>query len=148
VYDSLHFIAGVIYFCLNDYRTHIGEEGIGRFQQRVHGIIDINGNKKPSYDSLRKLFSPITRVVYRIVNHKIQVQGINHDGIPSYALVGFKAVLKNEVTNELLESADLPAILPGNVFNIIFNYPGKGRYSINFFTSRGWCVNDYIFNLN
>ena len=43
-----HNLSGWIYFSLNDYRTHMGEEGEGQYRQRVHGSTDIYGNAKPS----------------------------------------------------------------------------------------------------
>ena len=45
-------IQGYVWFSLNDYRTHVGEQGEGRLKQRVHGSTDLYGNKKPSYDVL------------------------------------------------------------------------------------------------
>ncbi len=48
-------IAGWVYFSLNDYRTHMGEDGNGRFCQRIHGSTDLYGNKKPSFDLLKAL---------------------------------------------------------------------------------------------
>lgn len=45
-------IQGYVWFSLNDYRTHVGEQGEGRFKQRVHGSTDLYGNKKPSYYTL------------------------------------------------------------------------------------------------
>lgn len=44
---------GWIYFSLNDYRTHMGEDGKGRFQKRVHGSTDLYGAVKPSYAVVR-----------------------------------------------------------------------------------------------
>lgn len=41
--------AGWVYFSLNDYRTHVGEDGKGKYRQRIHGSVDIKGNIKPSY---------------------------------------------------------------------------------------------------
>ena len=40
-------------FSLNDYRTHMGEDGQGRFQKRVHGSTDLYGALKPSYAVVR-----------------------------------------------------------------------------------------------
>ena len=48
LYEKLDF-AGWVYFCLNDYRTHIGESGSGKYKQRIHGSVDLEGAKKPSY---------------------------------------------------------------------------------------------------
>lgn len=44
---------GWVYFSLNDYRTHMGEDGQGRFQKRVHGSTDLYGALKPSYTVVR-----------------------------------------------------------------------------------------------
>lgn len=44
---------GWVYFSLNDYRTHVGETGKGRLKQRIHGSVDLYGNKKPSYDFIK-----------------------------------------------------------------------------------------------
>ena len=48
-YYQKYDLAGWVYFCLNDDRTHIGETGEGRFKQRIHGSVDLCGAKKPSY---------------------------------------------------------------------------------------------------
>ena len=53
------FVAGTIFFDYNDYRTHIGDKGIGPLKQRVHGVVDLYGNRKPSFEALRQEASPI-----------------------------------------------------------------------------------------
>lgn len=45
-------IQGYVWFSLNDYRTHVGEKGEGRFKQRVHGSTDLYADLKPSYNVL------------------------------------------------------------------------------------------------
>lgn len=52
-------INGIIYFCLNDYRTQMGEEGEGRFRRRVHGSMDLYGNPKPSYEAVKRECAPL-----------------------------------------------------------------------------------------
>ena len=49
LYRSIEAIRGYIWFSLNDYRTHLGESGEGRFQCRIHGSTDLYGTEKPSY---------------------------------------------------------------------------------------------------
>ncbi|MDQ2776457.1 MAG: beta galactosidase jelly roll domain-containing protein, partial [Acidobacteriota bacterium] len=44
------FIGGLIFFCYNDYRTHIGDRGTGVMRQRVHGVVDLYGSRKGSYE--------------------------------------------------------------------------------------------------
>ena len=53
------YITGYIYFSLEDYRTQMGEEGVGRFRIRRHGITDCRHQPKPSYYVLRDLMCPI-----------------------------------------------------------------------------------------
>lgn len=45
---------GWVYFSLNDYRTHCGEIGDGRFKRRVHGSTDLKGVIKPSFEYIKK----------------------------------------------------------------------------------------------
>jgi len=53
------FVAGLIFFDYNDYRTHIGDRGTGVMKQRVHGVVDVYGAKKASWEVLRNEASPI-----------------------------------------------------------------------------------------
>ncbi|MBR6406261.1 MAG: hypothetical protein IKS18_08755 [Lachnospiraceae bacterium] len=55
IYAAVDNMCGYMYFCLNDYRTQMGEEGDGRFRRRVHGSVDMYGEEKPSYQLFRKL---------------------------------------------------------------------------------------------
>jgi len=84
------FIAGFIYFCLNDYRTQMGEEGIGRFQIRRHGLTDIYLRPKPSFYTFEQLCSPveITKVA-RLSKSDISVEIRVKNSIPSYAINGY-----------------------------------------------------------
>jgi beta-galactosidase len=58
-YRSYPNIAGTINFCLNDYRTQMGEDGEGKLRQRIHGSTDLYGNPKPSYYVVAKESSPL-----------------------------------------------------------------------------------------
>lgn len=40
-YRTRGFVGGVIFFCYNDYRTHVGDRGVGVLKQRVHGVVDV-----------------------------------------------------------------------------------------------------------
>lgn len=55
LYGKMKNIRGYVWFSLNDYRTHRGEQGEGRMKQRVHGSTDLYGNEKPSYHVLCEL---------------------------------------------------------------------------------------------
>ena len=55
MYAEIPNICGYMWFSLNDYRTHCGEEGEDKLRRRVHGSTDLYGNEKPSYRLLCKL---------------------------------------------------------------------------------------------
>ena len=55
LYHEIPNMCGYVYFCLNDYRTQVGEEGEGRLRRRVHGSTDLYGTGKPSYLLFREL---------------------------------------------------------------------------------------------
>jgi beta-glucuronidase len=61
IYRDFDFVGGAIFFCYNDYRTHMGDKGRGRLKQRVHGVVDLYGARKPSFEALRNESSPIER---------------------------------------------------------------------------------------
>lgn len=122
VYAEKPYVAGVIYFSLNDYRTHMGEEGAGRFRRRVHGLVDLEGNTKPSYEALQSCFSPLEDLKVAYINNKIQITGMNRDNLPRYTLSGYQAILFS-TGGDTLDLKELPDIMPGSGFNIAF--PGK-----------------------
>ena len=41
VFRSRDFVAGAIFFCYNDYRTHVGYSGVGALKQNVHGVVNL-----------------------------------------------------------------------------------------------------------
>lgn len=57
-YRRIPSIVGTIYFCLNDYRTHMGDEGQGRLSRRVHGSASMTGEPKPSYYTVQREHAP------------------------------------------------------------------------------------------
>jgi beta-galactosidase len=87
---SKDFVAGAIFFCYNDYRTHVGYSGVGALKQNVHGVVDLCGAQKASYDVLRRESSPVESLT--IENHlntfKLRLR-TRHD-VPAYTLRGYK----------------------------------------------------------
>ena len=59
VFRRFPWVAGLIFFDYNDYRTHIGDKGTGVLKQRVHGVVDVFGVRKPSFEALREESSPV-----------------------------------------------------------------------------------------
>ncbi len=90
VYESKPYVAGAIYFCLNDYRTHVGEAGEGVLKRRVHGVYDMEGNAKRSVQVLRRMSSPL-----KVINvpwkgkHLLELKIVGGGGLPSYLCSGY-----------------------------------------------------------
>lgn len=55
---ALVMVSGFIFFCYNDYRTHMGDKGTGVMKPRIHGVVDLFGARKHSYEVLRLESSP------------------------------------------------------------------------------------------
>jgi len=99
-YRKAPWVAGAIFFDYNDYRTHIGDKGQGEFRQRVHGVVDLMGRRKPSWEALRRECSPIrsltvaepeatsptTRARVEIVTRSLD------NDFPAYTLRGYQLV--------------------------------------------------------
>jgi len=87
---SRDFVAGAIFFCYNDYRTHVGDRGSGSCRQRVHGVVDIRGARKPSYALLRCESSPIESLTLKPLVRRFEVQIKIRGDFPMYTLKGYK----------------------------------------------------------
>ncbi len=119
-------VAGAIFFDYNDYRTHIGDKGKGSFQQRVHGVVDLLGRRKPSYEALRRECSPVKRIRVgppRNANGmtrsvvEISTRDLKTD-LPAYTLRGYTLVWQaNNDFRQPIASGKvlLPDLVPGTV---------------------------------
>jgi beta-glucuronidase len=89
VFRQRNYVAGLIFFCYNDYRTHVGDRGKGALQQRVHGVVDVYGARKPSYEELRSESSPLEQ--FNVVGKvgEVQVQLLARSTAPAYTLRGY-----------------------------------------------------------
>ena len=90
VFRDRDYIAGLIFFCYNDYRTHIGDRGVGAMKQRVHGVVDVYGVRKPSYQELRTESSPLDSLAIGGKPGELSVQLQTRSSVPSYTLRGYK----------------------------------------------------------
>lgn len=83
-------VAGAIYFDYNDYRTLVGDKGLGAFRQRVHGVVDLYSARKPSFDALRLQCSPIEQAsVYKSADSKFTIVIRTRQQLPAYTLRGY-----------------------------------------------------------
>jgi beta-glucuronidase len=85
VYREEPNVAGLIFFCYSDYRTHIGDKGLGVLKQRVHGVVDVYGERKPSYEVLRNECSPVESVDLTSTSATIRTRA----KIPAHVLRGY-----------------------------------------------------------
>ena len=88
VFRERDYVAGLIFFCYNDYRTHVGDRGTGVMKQRVHGVVDLYGAKKPSWEALRES-SPIEWMRVSGNPAALNVALKSRATVPSYALRGY-----------------------------------------------------------
>jgi beta-galactosidase len=90
IFREKDYIAGVIFFCYNDYRTHVGDRGLGAMKQRIHGVVDVLGERKPSYLVLRDESSPIEALECEGNPSSLVVSLRARQSIPAYTLAGYK----------------------------------------------------------
>ncbi len=135
------YIIGYIYFCLSDYRTHMGEEGFGKYKIRRHGITDVNLNPKPSYSVFKQLASPINITkVERINNSDAEIEIEIKDLIPSYNLYHY--IIRYEKNNGEIMELKLPTLKPGDKFATkLLNINSQFKFKV--LRPGGFCVIEY-----
>jgi beta-glucuronidase len=89
VFREFRQIAGLIFFSYNDYRTHIGDRGAGALKQRVHGVVDVYGRRKPSYEVLRDESSPVEWLEVEYSGGQARVSLAARKTQPLYTLRGY-----------------------------------------------------------
>lgn len=104
LYRNYENIVGTIYFCLNDYRTQIGEKGEGKMRRRVHGSTDLCGNPKPSYNAVKEECAPL-----HMTKAENGVLFICANDLPRYMVKGYYIVWKDK-------KIDIPDLKPGETW--------------------------------
>jgi beta-galactosidase len=137
------YIAGCIYFCLNDYRTHMGEDGSANYKARIHGITDLYFKKKSSYYVFKQLASPILITNVKKLNEStVQVSLQNKDQLPSYTVRDFMVTWMNNQRKVLQQK--LPVLKPGENATITLTDMGA-RAGFDICTPAGYRVISYPF---
>jgi len=90
VFRDYPWVAGLIFFDYNDYRTHIGDKGTGVFKQRVHGVVDVFGARKPSFETLSRESSPVGSLEVRAEAGRMLAVVRTRRDIPAYTLRGYR----------------------------------------------------------
>lgn len=112
------YIMGCVYFSLNDYRTHVGESGYGRYAQRVHGLTDLWFNRKPSFAVYQALAAPLyfESVQQSASGTEAEVNLVVKNTLPSYTLQNYKIVWKTSTGN--MKEIILPVLNPGDKYSL------------------------------
>jgi len=127
-YRECEWVGGAIFFCYNDYRTHIGDKGIGALKQRVHGVVDLYGERKPSFTALRAESSPVETLDVQVKGSEVDVVVKTRKRLPAYRLDGYGvrciAYGFQDLPMEQQEKA-LPATAPGGQARVRFTLVEK-----------------------
>jgi beta-glucuronidase len=128
-------VAGLIFFCYNDYRTHIGDKGAGALKQRVHGVVDVYGERKPTFPALAEESSPIESLTATGKVEQVAVRLQTRSAMPAYTLRGYRLRVIGEGRGRIpLERQEfaLPELKPGSTLERSFRLtqPGLERVRI------------------
>jgi len=130
VFRSKEYVAGAIFFCYNDYRSQAGFSGVGALQQNIHGVVDVFGARKPSFDALREESSPVASL--SVENHSSTFRLVikTRSSLPSYTLRGYRVRAisygEGDIPLEQQEVA-LPDLPPGSesTTELVFRQPNS-----------------------
>ena len=142
-YARHDYICGYIYFCLNDYRTQMGEEGYGRYRIRRHGVTDTQLTPKPSYAQLQSIASPIDIIKIQSAgsdDRSVAVRLHVRNTIPCYTLRGYYLTYQNEAGEEC--RSELPILRPGDDHDIVLDNIAPS-YHFSIFRPGGYLVAGY-----
>jgi len=128
IFRNCPWVGGLIFFDYNDYRTHMGDKGQGVLKQRVHGVVDVLGGRKPSFEALRRESSPVESLTVRKEGGARRVVVRTRPDIPSYTLRGYKlrwtAFGNGGIPLEKHEST-LPDFEPGREWELLLEVREK-----------------------
>ena len=122
------FVGGLIFFCYNDYRTHIGDKGTGVMKQRIHGVVDLFGSTKPSYAALREESSPVESLDCSGNPNLFTITVRTRNSVPAYTVNGYKlrGILYGFANIPLeCREASLSALKPGESISIPLQFKEK-----------------------
>jgi beta-glucuronidase len=129
VIRSKDYMGGAIFFCYNDYRTHMGNRGSRVLQQNVHGVVDVYGARKPSFEVLRNESSPVESLV--VTNHlnSFALRLKTRRSVPAYILSGYKlqGVFYGDGSIPIeCHEVELPDLQPGTEAKNDIEFSAKG----------------------
>ncbi|MGE5362046.1 MAG: glycoside hydrolase family 2 protein [Bacteroidales bacterium] len=142
--DAPH-VAGLIFFCYNDYRTHVGDRGTGVLKQRVHGVVDLYGARKPSYDVLRDESSPIAALTLAADGNKLTATIRTRLRLPAYTLAGYRlrwVVYAAQGYPVEQHEVELPLLAPGTekTIGLAIEPPFPARVQVDVVRATGFAA--------
>jgi beta-glucuronidase len=124
-YRQYPFVGGAIFFCYNDYRTHMGDKGIGVLKQRVHGVVDLYGARKGSFEALRQQASPVQTLTLAAEGNSLRATVEARRTLPAYTLEGYTlkwiVYVRDGLPMEQHETP-LPRLAPGQSATMELSY--------------------------
>ncbi|HET6205603.1 MAG TPA: glycoside hydrolase family 2 TIM barrel-domain containing protein [Terracidiphilus sp.] len=118
VFREFPEVAGAIYFDYNDYRTLVGDKGKGAMRQRVHGVVDLYGAPKGSFEALRRQCSPIQAVsIRKSAEFEYTIEVRTRQQLPAYTLRDYSLRWVAHGYDDLPMDGGiipLPALAPGS----------------------------------
>jgi hypothetical protein len=97
-------------------------------KQRVHGVVDVFGARKPSFEALRKESSPVESLTVRKEGGARRVVVRTRPDIPSYTLSGYKlrwTVFGNGGIPLERHESSLPDLEPGRELELLLKVREK-----------------------
>jgi len=146
VFRKFPEVGGAIYFDYNDYRTLAGDKGTGAMRQRVHGVVDLFGTSKPSFEALRIQASPVeTAILKRLGEGRYELEIRTRKQLPGYSLRGYSLRWVAFGYDDLPMSGHrtfLPALLPGTSqsFEVRFDQEEIRRVVVDIMRPTGFSV--------
>ena len=134
------YVFGAIYFSLNDYRTHMGESGKGVYKARIHGLTNMNLQKKVSFDVYSMLASPVVIMGLEPIGSGLEadVWITVKKALPTYTLSGIYIRWKDRVGKEHIHS--LPVLKPGDDYKVRIHHTNPNNISIEVVRPTGYVV--------
>ena len=124
-YRQYPFVGGAIFFCYNDYRIHMGDKGMGVLKQRVHGVVDLYGARKTSFEALRQQASPVQALSLTAEGKSLTATVETRRTLPAYTLEGYAlrwiVYVRGDLPMEQHETP-LPRLAPGQSATVALSF--------------------------
>jgi beta-glucuronidase len=115
----------------------------------VHGVVDVYGRRKPSYDVLREEASPVATLSATLAGNELKVAGRTCVTVPGYTLRGYtlEAVVYGQGNIPVeRQRLPLPDLVPGSAIAHTFTLSAKDALEVRVELKRatGWSARTAI----